>query len=633
MGGAAARDKHVAAARAPRDPRAMRARSTLVLATLLGCESQLPLPLDASLAPRDAGSEATVDAPAADAPRTMGSFHGRAFDTYDPTLPGFDAIGYEIELRVDGAPLNDETFTASLTGTFVATERIESITLDFTGNTVDAAEVEGAATQAHREGDGLRVTLDRPRAPGEVFHVTLRYHGALLQSRTVTLGDFVTYGGLIAARPNGVGEGIFLSLDWPMRGRRWLPMRDHPRDGVMVAMRATFPSALTVLSNGRREGVSDNADGTRTWRYACLTQMPSYDIHVSAYPGWTEGTGMASASSTPMRWYTYQQHASMAEGIYRDLPAAMDYFATNFGPFRWEQASFVEVPIFGGGMEHATVVSMDESLYRSGATNSSRQTAVHELAHHWSGNLVRIGSWNDFWLSEGFTEYLTARFITAHDGAAAGRAVWSSFLSRATGAEMRQSRARHPVRPPDPEVDPLTIFDQVSYQRGAWTLRMIERRVGTEALTDFLRGWFTRHAEGAVFTADLERELSARFPAADLPRYFAEWVYGQGFPVLSAGVSGATLTVEQVQSRGPEEGMHAPLDVLLSDGARSETVRIALTGRSSAATLPAGFAPTSVTLDPDGWLYALARCDTPGATCRDGTRCGSAPVGMVCLPQ
>lgn len=616
--------------------RAMRRPLLALAAALVGCTDPPAAPADAgalAVTNTDRGpapTDAPTDVPE-DVPRAMGTFHGRAFDRYDPTLPQVDAIGYEVELRVEPSEGADR-FTASLAGTFVATERLDTLTLDFVGNDLDAVEVDGAPVRATREGDTLSIPLSPPRAPGETFHATVRYHGALLQGRTVTTGDFVTYGGLIAQRPNGIGRPIFLSLDWPMRGRRWLPMRDHPRDGVMVAVRATFPRALTVVSNGRREDVTENADGTRTWRYASLTQMPPYDLHVAAYEGWTEGTGMASASATPMRWYTYDQHASAADGIYRDTPAAMDFFAANFGPFRWEQASYLEVPIFGGGMEHATVVSMDESLFAPNSTASSRQVAVHELAHHWSGNLVRIGSWNDFWLSEGFTEYLTARFITAHDGDVAGRAVWGNFLQRATNAEMRQTRARHPVRPPDPEVDPLTIFDQISYQRGAWTLRMIERRVGTEALTAFLRDWFTRHAERHVFTADLERELVARFPDADLARFFQEWVYGQGFPVLSASVEGSTLTVAQVQTRGPEEGMHAPLEVSLSDGARTERVRMNLDGRTSTAAIPAGFAPTQITVDPDGWLYALARCDAPGITCREGTRCISTPAGMACMP-
>ncbi len=607
----------------------MRATPLLLPMLLLSCEAHVAARPDVGTTPVDAGRDVTDVTDVPPAPRTMGSFHGRAFDTYDATLPGFDTIGVELDLRVDGAPANDETFTATLTGTYVATGPLDALTLDFVGNTLERAEVDGAEVTPTREGDTLRLPLPRARAAGDVIRATVRYRGALLQSRTVTVGDFVTYGGLIASQPNGVGARIFLSLDWPARGRRWLPMRDHPRDGVMFAVRATFPTAMTVLSNGRREEVTTNADGTRTWRYACLTQMPAYDIHVAAYDRWVDGNG-TSPMGAAVSWHTYREHAARADGIYRDVPAALDYFTSNFGPFRWERASFAEVPIFGGGMEHSTVVSMDESLFAEGATAGSRQTAVHELAHHWSGNLVRIGTWNDFWLSEGFTEYLTARFITAHDGAAAGRAVWVNFLGRATNAEMRQARARHPLRPAMPEVDPLTIFDSVSYQRGAWTLRMIEARVGTEALTEFLRGWFTRHAETAVVTGDLERELLARFPDADLARFFAEWVYGEGFPVLSATVEGSTLTVEQVQTRGPEGGMHAPLEVLLSDGARTERVRVALDGVRSTAAIPAGFTPTAVTVDPDGWLYALPRCDTSGAQCREGTRCASTPQGRVC---
>ena len=80
-------------------------------------------------------------------------------------------------------------------------------------------------------------------------------------------------------------------------------------------------------------------------------------------------------------------------------------------------------------MEHASVVSMDETLFVDPV--EARKTAFHELAHHWSGNLVRIRTWNDFWLSEGFTEYLTARFLSANDGPEAKKTVFRGYLTEA----------------------------------------------------------------------------------------------------------------------------------------------------------------------------------------------------------
>ncbi len=34
-------------------------------------------------------------------------------------------------------------------------------------------------------------------------------------------------------------------------------------------------------------------------------------------------------------------------------------------------------------------------------------TIVHELAHHWFGNLVTMKWWDDLWLNESFAEYIS----------------------------------------------------------------------------------------------------------------------------------------------------------------------------------------------------------------------------------
>jgi aminopeptidase N len=34
-------------------------------------------------------------------------------------------------------------------------------------------------------------------------------------------------------------------------------------------------------------------------------------------------------------------------------------------------------------------------------------TIVHELAHHWFGNLVTMKTWDDLWLNESFAEYIS----------------------------------------------------------------------------------------------------------------------------------------------------------------------------------------------------------------------------------
>lgn len=435
----------------------------------------------------------------------------------DRTLPDVDAVGYEIDLQVDDRP-RAETFRAQVKGTYVATRDLTELTLDFEGNEVDDVRVSGRRATFRRDGDQLVVTLPAPVAAGKTFTTRVQVHGDVRQADGANPNDFSAFGGLMVKQRNAEGRRIFTSLNWPSKARRWLPLRDHPRDGAMVAFTLTFPSGFTVLANGKRVSDATNADGTRTWRYEALTPMPTYDFHVSAYDGW-EVEEARGASGVPIATYTYASARASAGAVYGDLPAVLDFYEGAYGKYRWGSASFLEEPIFGGGMEHASVVSMDETLFRD--PHGARSTAFHELAHHWSGNLVRIRTWNDFWLSEGVTEYLTARAIGAEDGAEAMKGVYREYLSASLSADRRNP---HAVRPADPEIDVLEIFDAISYQKGALVMRMLERVVGEEKLTTFLRGWFDRHAFGAVTTADFERELSEA-SGVDLARFFSDFVY------------------------------------------------------------------------------------------------------------
>ncbi|MEA2750290.1 MAG: hypothetical protein QOI41_4433, partial [Myxococcales bacterium] len=340
-------------------------------------------------------------------------------DAVDTTLPDYDAIGYEIDLRVNDVP-GHETYAADVKGSYVATRDLTELVLDFEGNTIDDVLVGGHGATYRRDGAKLIVKLPQSVPSGRSFTTRIRYHGTVIQADGADNNDFAAFGGLNVRQHDAEGKRIYSSLNWPSKSRRWVPVRDHPSDGAMVAMNLTFPRSFTVIANGKQVARTERADGTSTWRYEALTAMPAYDFHIVAYEGWKVDSA-SSASGIPIATYTYSSASPMQPAIYSDLPKALDFYQSKFGKYRWGTLSFIEEPIFGGAMEHATVVSMDETLFRMPV--EARKTAFHELAHHWSGNLVRIRTWNDFWLSEGFAEYLTARFLAANDGPDAKRAV------------------------------------------------------------------------------------------------------------------------------------------------------------------------------------------------------------------
>jgi aminopeptidase N len=554
-------------------------------------------------------------------------------DSVDMTLPDYDAIGYEIDLRVSDVP-GHETYAADVKGSYIATRDLAELALDFDGNTIDEVVIGGHAATYRREGAKLIVKLPQAVPSGRSLTSRIRYHGAVLQADGADPNDFAAFGGLDVRQHNADGKRIYSSLNWPSKARRWLPLRDHPSDGAIVAMNLTFPRSFTVLSNGKQVARTEHTDGTSTWRYEALTPMPAYDFHVVAYEGW-KVDDTRSTSGIPITTYTYGGAAQSQAKIYGDLAKTLDFYESKFGKYRWGTASFVEEPIFGGGMEHATVVSMDETLFTM-PPQEARKTAFHELGHHWSGNLVRIRTWNDFWLSEGFTEYLTARFLAANDGPDAKKAVLRSYLTRALAADRN---APHPVRPADPEVDVLTIFDAISYQKGALVLHALERVVGGEdKLTQLLKAWFDRHAFRAVLTADLEKELSEA-SGKDLSKFFDGFVYGSYHPevrvTFTPVASGETdIKVEQLQTKGPAAGFVFPLDVdLVDDAGHAERFAIDLTGKSTASRVRTARPPVSVVVDPEESMLGTVACGAPAvAECKTGFRCQPGAVS-VCVPR
>jgi aminopeptidase N len=182
-----------------------------------------------------------------------------------------------------------------------------------------------------------------------------------------------------------------------------------------------------------------------------------------------------------------------------NLVSAFEWLETNIGPYRFgNDVGTVAVdwgPDSLGGMEHHP--------YWHVATKSLSDEAVnvHEAAHGWFGNGVRLRCWEDFVLSEGTATYLAARVL---EEVKAGDTTWTRYeadLSARLAAGNHQ--AWYPSECNVIDVVDSGLFNRLTYLKGAFFLRSLEQKVGRAGFDESLRTFYALFAGQAARLQDL----------------------------------------------------------------------------------------------------------------------------------
>lgn len=146
------------------------------------------------------------------------------------------------------------------------------------------------------------------------------------------------------------------------------------------------------------------------------------------------------------------------------------------------------VPDFSAGaMENWGLLTYRESniLYRSDDSTSMQQQRIaaviaHEIAHQWYGDLVTCQWWDVTWLNEGFARYFQ------YFGTAMVEKNWDLehqfVVEQLQGVmQMDSLESTHPMTHNVYTPSQVSgIFDSISYNKGAVTLRMVEHILTTE---------------------------------------------------------------------------------------------------------------------------------------------------------
>lgn len=236
------------------------------------------------------------------------------------------------------------------------------------------------------------------------------------------------------------------------------------------------------------------------------------------------------------------------DDFFRVTMAGMDYYEDFFGrkyPFKKYDQIFV--PEFNSGaMENVGCVTYTESYLCRGKVipQSDKEqlanTALHELAHMWFGNLVTMKWWDDLWLNESFATFMA--FMAQHNAKTLDDYTlsWEMFIAEKTwGMKTDQYSTTHPiVADCKTTEDADNIFDGISYGKGASFLKQMVAYISEEAFRKGLKSYFQKYAYKNTELVDFINELQDACDSLslniDLRKWSDSWLKTSGFNVIES---------------------------------------------------------------------------------------------------
>ena len=507
-----------------------------------------------------------------------------------------EAYRFELTLRDDTEQI---TGRATVAWRFTA-DGVSELPLDLIGLRPDGQGMEvvavssaGSPLEYRHENDVLTVRFSEAGRAGARDSLTVSYRG--VPASGLRIG------------PNKYGERTFFSDNWPNRARNWLPTVDHVAEKATNEFVITAPAHYQVVSNGIVVEETDVAEGMRRTHWRQSVPISPWLFVVGAARFAVQNLGEFNGRPVQTWVYARDRDAGFHDFAVPTL-RVLGFFEDYVGPFAYEKLANITSPATGGGMEAATALMYNENAVTGDRSVRWRNVIIHEIAHQWFGNAVTESEWDDVWLSEGFATYFTLLFREYAYGRDdfVGGIEQAAERVRAWYEENPDYRIVH-----DGLEDMSRVTSVATYQKGAWVLHMLRKRVGDEAFQRGIQAYYARYLNGTASTDDFMRAMEET-SGAGLQAFFDQWLRHGGNPVFEgswthdsdAGV--VRVTLRQVQETG---FFRMPLEIgvyMGRDPLPARMVTVELRSASHDFVIPVDGEPSDVRLDPDAWALFAA---------------------------
>jgi alanyl aminopeptidase len=455
-------------------------------------------------------------------------------------------VRYRLDLTV--IPQQD-TFTGKIEIDLEVRKPTDVVWLNSRGLTIDAAELTtgGRALSAKVQTSGTEFAgfTAASAIPAGPAQLRIQYRGAF---------NKIDSDGLFKLQDGGQWYVYtqFESID----ARKAFPCFDEPNFKTPWQLTLHVSKSDAAVSNTPVQSETDEPDGRKKIVFGETKPLPSYLVALGVGPFAFVDAGKAGQNHTPLRMIAPKGKAAQAKyaaEVTGPLLAELeDYFGV---PYPYEKLDILAVPLFGGAMENAGLITCAQDLVLSDPAQDTierqREYALviaHEMAHQWFGDLVTTAWWDDIWLNEAFASWMDSK-IMRH-----WKPEWNTVIDEQNsrlgamgGDELVSTRKiRQPIESND---DIANAFDDITYSKGEAVIGMFENWMGEDAFRRGVQRYIRQYAWRNATAGDFLDALSSA-GGQPVGRAFSTFLDQAGAPLVSVRLScgaagGATLHLGQ----------------------------------------------------------------------------------------
>src|ERR1035437_500827 len=454
--------------------------------------------------------------------------------------------------------------------------------------TVDSVTINGITNLFNHANNRLVVTLPRIFNSSELISSLIYYHGVPGSSG---FGSF-TFG-------QHNFKPVIYTLSEPYGASDWFPCKDTPADKADSSDQwITCSSDLYAASNGKLMSITDNGDGTKTFKWKNSYPIAQYllSLAITNYTIYTNYYKYSPVDSMPIVHHIYPETFPSVQSVLDKTPLMIKIYSDRFGQYPFVKEKYGHAQFgWSGGMEHQTCSSMG---------SFAEDIISHELAHQWFGDKITCKDWHHIWLNEGFATYSSGLYLEA----AYGPGYLSSYME--SQMEVAQTAIGSIYVQDISNVN--EIFNNArTYSKGSTVLHMLRGIVGDTLFFRVLKSYIADStlAYNVAVTEDFQK-IAESVSGLNLEYFFSEWIYGVNFPqysltwkynLTSGNLYNITLNLSQQNNSNPVYFI-MPVKIKISTAVKDTFFTILNNQQNQQYSFTVLGKPTDLIFDPDNYI-------------------------------